>query len=298
MRAQSLVLRGLIAAVLVAGGPSPVAAGADAGVFDEQARCEATFVVAEAIRLALDATGPVGDAPWDHRSALLDLTIRSCAHSVPWLAAAALHPALLDGADPDATLTARCADPAAGLAATPVCVDVPEAELVARPKVQPRVKGAQRTRYYQIRGLSPDELFTQMQVNGSQLCPTHAVACVNIQPVLRPLVTRGANCRVVGIQASLRTQAALPRWVGPARVYRPLVAWWRKVANRIGRHEQQHIRIAERHLARLRREIIGRPCSSLNAFVNRWSSGVTEAQNAFDVREQRRPWPEYDGPVP
>jgi hypothetical protein len=154
LRAQSLVLRGLIAAVLVAGGLSPTAAGVDAGIVEEDARCVATFVVAEAIRLALDATGPVGDAPWDHRSALIDLTIRSCADSAEWLAAAAVHPALLDGADPGAGLTARCADPAAGLAATPVCVDVgaPAAELVARPRVQPRVKDAQRTRYYPIRG--------------------------------------------------------------------------------------------------------------------------------------------------
>ena len=111
-------------------------------------------------------------------------------------------------------------------------------------------------------------------------------------------MTRGANCRVVGVDASLKIEAALPRWVGPARVYRELVPWWRKVAARIGRHEQQHIRIAERHLARLRREIIGRPCASLNAFVGRWSQGLTAAQNAFDASEAERPWPEYDGPVP
>jgi predicted secreted Zn-dependent protease len=296
--------------VLIVAGLTPVAAGVDAGQVDEQARCRQTFVVAEAVRLALDAvqsspgdgsTGAEG-APWDYRSALIDLPIRACASASDWLAAALAHSALFDAADPAAVLATRCADPAAGLGSTPVCLALdppdPEPDLVARPDLRPRVKGAQRTRYYPIRGLSPDELFTQMQVNGSQLCPTHAVACVNIQPVIRPLVTRGAGCRVVGVDASLKIEAALPRWVGPARVYRELVPWWRKVATRIGRHEQQHIRIAQRHLAQLRRQIMGKPCSSLNALVGRWSSGLTTAQNAFDAKEANRPWPRYDGPVP
>ena len=103
------------------------------GVIDAEARCEATFGVAEAIRLAIDATQPIaGDGrpehadgtPWDYRTALVDLPIRACATSPEWLSAAAVHPVLFDGADPTAVLATRCADPVAGLASTIVCVEL------------------------------------------------------------------------------------------------------------------------------------------------------------------------------
>jgi predicted secreted Zn-dependent protease len=267
--------------------------------------CESAFRVARAFRQAADTIASVTGDTSDHSrlaTALIDLTIVVCANADEWQAAAAAHPGLLDQVDPPTVLAARCADPTAELATTAACADpggpAPEPDLVARPRLQPRVPGAQRTRTYPIRGSSPDELFTQMQLNGSRLCPSHAVACVNIQPNIRPLVTTGSDCRVIGIQASLSTVANVPRWARPARVVRELVPWWRKVATRIGRHEQRHVRIAEQHLARLRRDIIGKPCSALNAVIGRWSKDLSQAQARFDAKELERPWPPYDGPVP
>lgn len=299
------ISRRLVLALVLALAPGLPGVGASAGpaTIDDPG-CSAAFSLVRAISVALAAVDPVADPPvTPHdavRTSLLDATISACAGRDAWLAAAAAHPELLGDLDPATTLEARCGDPSGGLAARPTCAaaTAPEARLVARPSVRPRVTGADRTRYYPIRGLSPDELFTQMQLNGSAGCPTHALACVNIQPIIRPFVSTGSSCRVLDIQASLQIEAVLPRWAGPRRVYPELAAWWRTVAARIGRHETEHIRIAERHLARLRRDIIGRSCSTLNAFVQRWSMGLTQAQTAFDRREARRPWPDYDGPLP
>jgi predicted secreted Zn-dependent protease len=175
----------------------------------------------------------------------------------------------------------------------------PELALVDLPDIKPRVRGATRTSYYSVVGLSPDELFTQMQVNGSQACPTHALACVNVQPSIRPLVSSGSGgCRVIDVRASLSKEAHLPRWAGPEQVYPELVAWWRLAAKRIGAHETEHVRIADRHLAQLRRGIIGKSCASLNAYVARWSRDLTAAQDAWDRKDTDRPWPAYDGPLP
>jgi len=291
--AAALALACLQPGGAVAQDPSGAPVGADAD-------CAAAFGVADAILRAVAMTPGTAGRSMALGSVLLDLTITWCASAETWLAAVAAYPDILGDADPQATLATRCTDPAAALAGAPACAGqiVPAPRLVARPGIKPRVKGAQRTRYYAIRGLSPDELFTQMQVNGAAVCPTHAVACVTIQPVLRPLVTTGASCRVIGIQASLSVQASLPRWAGPPRVYPELAAWWRKVATRIGRHETQHIRIAQRHLARLRRDIVGRSCASLSSSVSRWSKRLGTAQDAFDAKELDRPWPDYDGPTP
>ena len=135
-----------------------------------------------------------------------------------------------------------------------------------------------------------------MQLNGSGGCPTHALACTNIQPRIQPLVTTGGTCRVIGVRASLSIEAVLPRWAGPQRVYPELAAWWRLAAKKIGTHEAQHIRIANQHLAKLRREIVGKPCSALQAYATKWSRQLTAAQDAFDRKDAERPWPAYAGP--
>ena len=247
--------------------------------------------MAEAITAAVRATGT--DPSDTLTGALLDLTLATCPDADTWLLTAPDHAGLLAGSDPEVLLAARCADPDGDLTARPGCV--PHA-LVARPKVVPTVRGAQRTRTYAIVGTSPDELFTQMQLNGSAGCPTHAVACTLIQPRLQPLVTTGSSCRVIGVRASLSIEAVVPRWAGPKRVYPELAAWWRLAAKRIGTHEAQHIRIANRHLAKLRREIVGKPCSALQAYATKWSRQLTAAQDAFDRKDAERPWPAYDGP--
>jgi predicted secreted Zn-dependent protease len=271
----------------------PVPALAQGQASAPASACVEVFAVAAAIVDAVRATG--ADPAPELRAALLDGTIAGCAGRNDWLTTAPEHPDLLDGSDPSTVLGARCSAPASGLAGAPACAPI---RLVARPKVVPKVKGAQRTRTYPIVGLSPDELFTQMQLNGSARCPTHALACTLVQPRIQPLVTTGGTCRVIGIRASLSIEAVVPRWTGPKQVPAELAAWWRKAATRIGNHEATHIRIANQHLAKLKREIVGRSCSSLQTYVNKWSRQLTAAQDAFDRKDATRPWPPYDGPLP
>jgi predicted secreted Zn-dependent protease len=285
------VAAALLAMVLLPAMPTASAAQTD----DSQTSptCADVFTFAGAL---LDAIRATGTTPTDGLAhALVDLTISGCAVRNDWLTTAPEHPDLLAGSDPSIVLNDRCNAPGSGLAVSPACA---APKLVALPKVRPVVKGAQRTRTYPIVGLSPDELFTQMQLKGSVGCPTHAVACANIQPRIQPLVTTGGTCRVIGIRASLSIEAVVPRWAGPKRVPAELAAWWRLVAKRIGTHEARHITIANQHLARLRREIIGKPCSALQTYVTKWSRGLTAAQDAFDRKEADRPWPPYDGPLP
>jgi predicted secreted Zn-dependent protease len=255
--------------------------------------CAQVFAAAAAFIDAVQATG--ADATPELRAALLDVSIAGCAGRNDWLTTAPEHPVLLGGSDPSTVLGARCSAPESGLAGAPACAPI---TFVARPKVVPKVKGAQRTRTYPIVGRSPDELFTQMQLNGSARCPTHALACTLVQPRIQPLVTTGGTCRVIGIRASLAIEAVVPRWTGPKQVPTELAAWWRKAAKRIGDHEAVHVRIANQHLAKLKREIVGRSCSSLQTYVNRWSRQLTAAQDAFDRKDATRPWPPYDGPLP
>lgn len=289
--APRAVVAGLLALALTTSIPGPtLAQSTDATPAPD---CATVFAAADAILGAVRATGSTVSP--ELRLALLDLTIAGCATRNDWLIAAPDHPDLLDGSGPSILLGARCDAPGSSLAATSPCAPI---RLVARPKVTPTVKGAQRTKTYPIVGASPDELFTQMQINGSAGCPTHALACVTIQPRIQPLVTTSGTCRVIGIRASLAIEAVVPRWTGPRRVPVELAAWWRVVAKRIGTHEAQHIRIANKHLAKLRREIIGKPCSSLQAYATKWSRQLTAAQDAFDRKDAERPWPTYDGPLP
>lgn len=284
------VVTALLALALVAAIPGPTLAQDATGPSPD---CAAIFDAADAILDAVTATD--ADATPELRTALVDLTIAACAGRNEWLTTAPEHPGLLDGSAPSASLSDRCSAPGSGLVGAPACAPI---RLVARPKVVPVVKGAQRTKTYPIVGLSPDELFTQMQLNGSAGCPTHALACANIQPRIQPLVTTSGGCRVIGIRASLAIEAVVPRWTGPAQVPAELAAWWRLAAKRIGTHEATHIRIANQHLAKLKRGIIGRSCSGLQAYVTKWSQQLTAAQDAFDRKDADRPWPTYDGPLP
>jgi predicted secreted Zn-dependent protease len=314
MRVPLVATVRIVAALLIPALSAPAATLAQGDVDD---RCQSAFVDAAAILSILDSSGSRGSLDGlddglvasrlaSIETGLLDLTILSCPSEASWLEAAADHPAVA-GDDGSASLSRRCADPSAGMDGSGACSpsgsppgeNEVEVEQVDLPDIKPRVRGATRTRYYPVVGRSPDELFTQMQVNGSRSCPSHALACVNIQPRIRPLVSTGASgCRVIGVRASLSMEANLPRWAGPDEVYPELVAWWRKVAKRIGAHESEHITIASRHVARLRREIVGKPCASLNAYVARWSRDLTAAQDAFDAKDRERPWPEYDGATP
>lgn len=164
----------LLALALVASVPGPSLGQAPATPAPD---CATIFDAADAILDAVAATDT--DATPELRAALLDLTIAGCASRTDWLTTAPEHPGLLDGSAPSASLSERCAASVSGLSGSPACAPI---RLVARPDVVPKVKGAQRTRTYPIVGLSPDQLFTQMQLNGSAHCPTHALACTLVQP--------------------------------------------------------------------------------------------------------------------
>jgi predicted secreted Zn-dependent protease len=175
-----------------------------------------------------------------------------------------------------------------------------EARLVRLPRFDARVKGADRVRTFAIRGSSPEKLLQAMQVEAAAVCPRHASACTQTQPRIRPRIATNAltgSCRVTGLQLSTDDTVHIPRWAGPRRVHPELVVWWRKVNAHIRWHEAQHIRITKRHLATLRKRIVGKPCQRINLEVQRVSHKAMQDHQAFDLRDQG--WlPRYDGPRP
>jgi predicted secreted Zn-dependent protease len=276
------------------------------------------------------ATATVGlpvASPWS-----VDTTIRACGSLSAWATAATRYPDALAGRDGLSLLLERCTDPASGLAVAPACaalVEAPvtpspsptstpaptpsptlspspsptpsaEARLVRLPRFDTRVKGADRVRTFAIRGSSPEELLQAMQVEGAAFCPQHASACTQTQPRIRPRVVTNpvtGSCRVTGLQVSTDDTVHIPRWAGPKRVFPELVAWWRQVNAHVRWHEAQHIRITKRHLASLRKRIVGKSCQRINLEVQRVSQKVMQDQQAFDQRDQG--WlPPYDGPRP
>jgi predicted secreted Zn-dependent protease len=166
----------------------------------------------------------------------------------------------------------------------------PRDGLVPVPAIKARVPGADRVRYFDIRGRTWAQLNTSTARKTRKLCENHrARACLstrvsNVRPTYRIDRATG-RCTLTGAKLSLRTVAYMPRWKAPERVS-PSLAWvWRKSIARTGWHEAQHAKIAERYVRKLPGMVRGKPCSRFGAVAKRWFRQMGRAQARFDRRD-------------
>ena len=154
-----------------------------------------------------------------------------------------------------------------------------------------KVRGADRTRYFAIRGKTPNALMSNAQRSARGYCSTHrAIACVRTSAPTRWRTRTDratGKCTITSVSNSLRTVAYMPRWAAPKRVPRYMVWWWKKVVTRVGWHEAQHVRIAEEHLARFPK-LVGTPCGQAKRKINKWHAALSRAQAKFDRTDYPR----------
>lgn len=70
-----------------------------------------------------------------------------------------------------------------------------------------------------------------------------------------------------------------------------MLKWWKQVLRKISRHEATHITIQKNGLAKLRRQVPGKSCSSFVPAVRKSTKQLAKAQARFDKRDAEEPWP-------
>ena len=191
--------------------------------------------------------------------------------------------------------------PVEGGSVGPAPSPTPPSAIVKLPKLAADIAGASAIRYYTIAGDAPIDLVRQMTRKGSTHCSADAaLACVHLS--VDPRIAYRVNlatgaCRITRASPNLSAVVYLPRWAKPARVQRPLLAWWRDVFDHITWHEGQHIRIEKAWMRKLSDRLEGKPCASASRIVRRWAAQVAAAQDAFDAKELATfRYPAYSGP--
>ena len=155
-----------------------------------------------------------------------------------------------------------------------------------------RVPGATRIRYFDIAGRSAPVLVRQTLRRSAPHCGVHdALACVRLTWRVQTVQAGTTTCTVAKAYSTVTSEVFLPRWSNPRRVDPELLRWWRKVLLDSARHEARHISILQTELTRLRRQLVGRPCSSIGRLVDRARKRSDKAQAAFDRRESAKPLP-------
>jgi len=180
------------------------------------------------------------------------------------------------------------------------------ADTVPRPDLRFTITGA-TVAYFSIRGRTVDAIAASVGAGGVKACgrigyewyegDTRPSGCMSTEWrtfEVRERTRADGSCRLDVQRISARYVVRLPRWTSPARVPAPLARWWTATVTFIRDHEAGHVLIARRWVAKLRALVDGKACSRLEKIVSSWASDMQTAQEAYDQREYRRPWP----PVP
>jgi predicted secreted Zn-dependent protease len=173
------------------------------------------------------------------------------------------------------------------------------AKRVKLPKLSVAVKGAKAIKYFSIAGDVPNELSRSMNRRADKHCSDDAAACVHLD--MDPDFSyrrdpQTGSCRITGVRWRRDFTVYVPRWTKPERVYPAALAWWRKVLDHIAWHEGQHIKIQNRHLAKLKTDLVGESCERGQKLINRWMARARRAQSAFDAKDRSWQPPVYAGP--
>jgi predicted secreted Zn-dependent protease len=195
--------------------------------------------------------------------------------------------------DPDGSAAGPDAEPPRG------------AVMVALPHLSADVPGAE-VKYFSISGDTSIELAGSIARGGVKACgeidyewfrgDARPSACT----LTRVTDTRssirtsggGASCRITDADIRASYTIYLPRWTSPSRVPKRLLDWWRRIVDFIADHEAGHVRIGRDHIRKLNARLVGKRCEDVTSIVRTWVSQHAAAQEAYDMSEYSRPWPQ------
>ena len=108
----------------------------------------------------------------------------------------------------------------------------------------------------------------------------------------RPVRSSSGSCRIRDADIAASYTIYIPRWTEPKRVPKRLLDWWRRIVDFIADHEAGHVRIGRDYIKRLNDRLVGKPCDDLNSIISGWARQHAAAQEAYDMREYSKPWPQ------
>jgi len=179
------------------------------------------------------------------------------------------------------------------------------AAMVTLPRVSAKVPNAE-IKYFAISGDTSIELAGSIARGGGKACgmidyewfrgDARPSACTltRVSDTRQSITTRnsGASCRITDADIRASYTIYLPRWTSPSRVPKRLLDWWRKIVDFIADHEAGHVRIGRDYIRRLNARLVGKPCDDVSSIVRTWVGQHAAAQEAYDMSEYSRPWPQ------
>ena len=179
------------------------------------------------------------------------------------------------------------------------------AVMVALPQLSAKVPNAE-VKYFGISGDTSIELAGSIARGGVKACGAidyewfrgdarpSACTLTRISDTRQSITTRssGASCRISDANIRASYTIYLPRWTSPSRVPKRLLDWWRKIVDFIADHEAGHVRIGREQIRKLNARLVGKPCDDVSSIVRTWVTQHAAAQEAYDMSEYSRPWPQ------
>jgi predicted secreted Zn-dependent protease len=197
-------------------------------------------------------------------------------------------------------------DPSPGATTRTAPGTSPPTGFVALPELTVEIRGVDSIDYYAITGRNPGELNDSMKDDGPAgdhpAFEGYQDIAAQVEPDFTSLVPTFSvdrvtgSCRVTGLAGGATYRAMMPQWTAPARVPAALLAWWEEVLEHIRWHEEQHVRINDASIERLRAGLDGQPCPRVDAITTRWADDLNEAHLDFDREDDAWLPPLYLGP--
>jgi predicted secreted Zn-dependent protease len=192
-----------------------------------------------------------------------------------------------------------------GSAAGPDAKPPRGAVMVTLPRLTAKVSGAE-VKYFSISGDTSIELAGSIARGGVKACGAidyewfrgdarpSACTLTRISDTRSSIKTSssGASCRITDADIRASYTIYLPRWTDPSRVPKRLLDWWRRIVDFIADHEAGHVRIGRDHIRKLNARLVGKRCEDVSSIVRTWVSQHAAAQEAYDMSEYSRPWPQ------
>jgi predicted secreted Zn-dependent protease len=180
------------------------------------------------------------------------------------------------------------------------------ATTVALPTLSARVPGA-TVRYFSISGDTSVELAESIARGGAKACGTieyewfrgdaRPSACTltrvtDTRQSVQLSNSSSGSCRIRDADIAASYTIYIPRWTEPKRVPKRLLDWWRRIVDFIADHEAGHVRIGRDYIRRLNERLVGKRCDDLGTIVSNWAREHAAAQEAYDMSEYSKPWPQ------
>jgi predicted secreted Zn-dependent protease len=179
------------------------------------------------------------------------------------------------------------------------------AVMVALPRLTAKVPNAE-IKYFAITGDTSIELAGSIARGGVKACGAidyewfrgdarpSACTLTRVSDTRQSIATKssGASCRITDANIRASYTIYLPRWTSPSRVPKRLLDWWRKIVDFIADHEGGHVRIGRDYIRKLNARLVGKPCEDVSSIVRTWVGQHAAAQEAYDMSEYSRPWPQ------